>query len=164
MRFCLIVAASTLASCCSANIAIAKKLPTGVLKVLTPDENEYCDRFLGDFRKGCRQSFRSHLTWRRLNIRPKGKSAILVEDGTSCGSAGCALLLFCRQPTGEFVQVLGPYGDVGSLKRITVLGNTTRGYYDIQKTWHDGITHTIYSWDGGRYVAHDNGEISGGRG
>ena len=30
----------------------SKRLPPGVLKALASDEKDYCDKFLGDFKKG----------------------------------------------------------------------------------------------------------------
>jgi hypothetical protein len=94
--------------------------------------------------------------WRQLLIAPSGQAAILVESKNmgSCGSAGCSLYLFVRQPDGEFIQVLGMQGDTGALERIKVLKTVTEDHYNIQKTWADGKTHTIYQWNGMRYSAH----------
>jgi hypothetical protein len=130
-------------------------MPPGVLKVLATDEKEYCDRFLGDFRKGCDQNFRANLLWRQFRITPSGQTAILVEIRNMgfCGSAGCSLRLFVQQPDGEFIQVLGTQGDAGTLARIEALRTVTNDHYDIQKTWADGKTRTIFQWNGVRYSA-----------
>jgi len=133
----------------------AKPLPSGVLKALAADEAEYCDQFEDDFKKGCEEMFRINLMWRELPVAPRGLSAILVENrnGAFCGSAGCALSLFIQQPDAEFAQTLGKDGDVGTLDRVAVLKTITDGHYNIQKTWADGKTHTIYRWRGSRYSA-----------
>jgi hypothetical protein len=134
-----------------ANSTKSKSLPPGVLGALAADEKDYCDRFLGDFKKGCHRTFRAHLLWRQLVITPSGQPAILVENGESCGSAGCTLSLFVQQSDTKFVQVLGTGVEVGTLRQIKILKTVTNGHYDIQKIWHDGKTHTVYSWDGTRY-------------
>lgn len=133
--------------------AKSKSLPPGVLKALAADEKDYCDKFLGDFKKGCHQTFRANLLWQELVISPSRQTAILVENRESCGSAGCALSLFVQQPDAKFVQVLGTDGQVGTLGSVKVETTVTKDHYDIQKTWHDGKTHTIYRWDGVRYSA-----------
>jgi hypothetical protein len=139
----------------SADGAKSKKLPPGIFKALAADEREYCDQFLGDFKKGCEQNFRASLLWHQLLIAPSGQAAILVESENvgSCGSAGCSLYLFVQQRGGEFIQVLGMQGDTGTLERIKVLKTVTKDHYNIQKTWADGKTHTIYQWNGMRYSA-----------
>ena len=131
----------------------SKLLSPGVLKALASDEKDYCDEFLGDFKKGCSQAFRAHLLSRELVITPSGQAAILVENRKSCGSAGCSLSLFVQQPDEKFVQVLGRAGEVGTLGSVKVLKAVTNGHYNIQKTWHDGKTQTLYLWDGFRYSA-----------
>jgi hypothetical protein len=131
-----------------------KSLPPRVLNALVEDEKVYCDQFLGDFRKDCRQEFRRNLLWLELEIAPS-ENAILVENHNTgaCGSAGCSLYLFVEQPDGRFVQVLGTNGEVGAIKEIKVLKDITKGHYNIQKTWHDGKTQTLYLWNGRRYSA-----------
>jgi transglycosylase-like protein len=130
----------------------AKPLPSGVLKALAADEAEYCDEFEDDFKKGCEETFRINLMWRELPVAPRGLPAILVENRNTgfCGSAGCALSLFIQQPDAQFFQTLE---EVGALDRVTVLKTITDGHYNIQKTWADGKTHTIYRWRGSRYSA-----------
>lgn len=130
-------------------------LPSGVLRALAGDEAEYCDRFEGDFKKGCEETFQANLMWRELQVTPRGLPAILVEDRNTgfCGSAGCGLNLFIRQPDGQFAQVLGKDGDVGAVDRVTVVKTITDDHYNIQKTWADGKSHTIYRWRGSRYSA-----------
>jgi transglycosylase-like protein len=130
-------------------------LPSGVLKALAADEAEYCDEFEADFKKGCEETFRINLMWGELPVAPRGLPAILVENKNTgfCGSAVCALYLFIQQPDAQFVQTLGKDGEVGALDRVTVLKTTTDGHYNIQKTWADGKTHTIYRWRGSRYSA-----------
>jgi hypothetical protein len=86
-----------------------------------------------------------------LIISPSGQTAVLVKNGESCGTAGCALLLFVQQKEGSFVQVLGTDGEAGTLSSVEVLKTITKGHYDIQKTWHDRETQTRYQWDGARY-------------
>jgi hypothetical protein len=132
-----------------------KSLPPGVLKALAADEKEYCDQFLGSFKKGCQQKFRANLLWHELKVAPLGRTAFLVENHNMgfCGSAGCSLHLFVQQPDAKFVQVFGKSGDVGALDRITILKTVSAGYYDIQKIWRDGKTLTVYRWDGQRYSA-----------
>jgi hypothetical protein len=125
--------------------------PDGVLKELASDEKEYCERFLGSYKKGCHETFRANLAWRDLEITPGGQVAILVENKTSCGIAGCALYLFVQQKSGSFTQVLGAEGGLGTLKRLAVLKKTTNGHYDIRVTWSDGKTYSIYQWDGSQY-------------
>jgi hypothetical protein len=99
------------------NSVKSNSLPTGVLKALAAREKDYCDQFLGDYKKGCHQTFRANLSWHELVITPSGQTAILVENYNlgACGSAGCALSLFIQQPSAEFVQVLGTDGEVGTL-------------------------------------------------
>jgi hypothetical protein len=132
-----------------------KPLPPGVLEALAADEAEYCDEFEGDFKKGCEETFRTNLMWRELPVAPRGLPAILVENRNTgfCGSAGCALSLFIQRPDAEFAQALGNDGDVGDLNCVTVLKTVTHGHYNIQKTWADGKTHTIYRWRSSRYFA-----------
>jgi hypothetical protein len=136
--------------------AAPKRLPAGIYSALASDETAYCAQFLGSFKKGCRQTFRANLIWREIEVSPT-QSAILIELHDvlgQCGSAGCTLYIFLqRQPTGTYIQVLGTHGEVGDLARISVLKTTTKGHYDVQKTWHDGNTHTVYKWNGLRYVA-----------
>jgi len=131
-------------------------LPRGVLEALAEDESEYCDQFEDDFKKGCEEAFQVNLMWIQLQVVPRGVPAILVENKNIrfCGSAGCPLKLFIIQPNGHFVQALETDGDVGSLAEVRVLKSVTDGHYDIQKTWADGRTHTIYRWRGSRYFAH----------
>jgi hypothetical protein len=138
-----------------------KNLPPGVLNALVEDENNYCEQFLGDFRRGCREEFRRNLSWLELEIAPSERAAILVENRNAwaCGSGGCSLYLFVQQPDARFVQVLGMNGEMGTLKEIKVLKDITKGHYNIQKTWHDGKTRTLYRWDGQRYSA---GQVNSG--
>lgn len=132
-----------------------KPLPPRVLKALAANEAEYCDEFEGDFKKGCEETFRINLMWRELSVAPRGLPAVLVENRNTgfCGRAGCALSLFIQQPDAQFTQTLGKDGGVGALDRVTVLKTITAGHYNIQKTWADGKTHTIYRWRGSRYSA-----------
>ena len=131
----------------------AKPLPSGVLKALAADEAEYCDQFRDDFKRGCEETFRTNLMWRELPVAPRWNPAILVENRNTgfCGSAGCALRLFIEQPDAQFAQTLGTDGEVGALDRIRVLKTIANGHYNIEKTWADGKTHTIYRWRGSRY-------------
>jgi hypothetical protein len=132
-----------------------KPLPPAIFKALAADEAEYCDEFEGDFKKGCAETFRINLMWRELPLALRGLSAILVENRNTgfCGSAGCALSLFIQQPDAQFAQTLGRDGEVGTLDRVSVLKTITDGHHNIQKTWADGKTHTIYRWSGSRYFA-----------
>ncbi|HKM91470.1 MAG TPA: transglycosylase domain-containing protein [Candidatus Acidoferrales bacterium] len=132
-----------------------KPLPSGVLKALAADEAEYCDELGDEFKKGCEETFRINLMWRELPVAPVGPAAILVQNSNMgfCGTAGCALSLFIEQPDAQFAQVLGSGGDVGDLDEVRALKTITNGHYDIQKTWADGQTHTIYRWRGSRYFA-----------
>ena len=134
---------------------VGKPLPPGVLKALAGDEAEYCDKFEGDFKKGCEETFRINLMWRELRIAPQGLPAILVENRNVgfCGSAGCALSLFIAQPDAKFLQTFGKDGEVGDLDGVKTLKTITDGHYDIRKTWADGKTYTIYRWKGSRYSA-----------
>jgi hypothetical protein len=134
--------------------AKSRELPPGILAALAADEKSYCDQFLGDYKKGCQKTFRENLSWRELLIAPSGQTAILVQNGESCGTAGCALSLFIQQSDTNFAQVLGTDGEVGTLSSVNVLKAVTNGHYNIQKTWHDGKTQTLYLWDGLRYSAH----------
>jgi hypothetical protein len=127
----------------------SKRLPPGVLKALASAEKDYCDHF--EDKKGCHRTFRANLSWRELVITPSGQTAFLVENRESCGSAGCALSLFVQQPNAKYVQVLGTDGEIGTLGSVRVLKTVTQDHYNIQKTWHDGKTQTLYLWDGLRY-------------
>jgi hypothetical protein len=135
--------------------AKSKSLPPGVLRALAEDENDYCEQFLGDYKKGCHQTFQANLLWLELEIAPSEQVAILVENHNlgACGSAGCSLYLFVQLPDAKFVQVLGTDGESGALGDIKVLKDITKGHYNIQKTWRDGKTQTLYLWDGRRYSA-----------
>ena len=131
----------------------ANPLPVGVLKALGAVEAEYCDEFEGDFRKGCADTFRTNLMWREFPVTPRGYTAILVENRNTgfCGSAGCALSLFIAASDGQFVQVLGTNGEVGSIDRVAVLKTVTNGFYGIQKTRSGGTTHESFRWTGTQY-------------
>ncbi|MGO8786773.1 MAG: hypothetical protein ACLQVL_05235 [Terriglobia bacterium] len=131
----------------------AQGLPKGILKAMAGDEKDYCDQWLGSYRKGCHEKFRQNLWWRRLLITPSGKMGVLAENRNmgACGSAGCSLSLFAEVAKGAFTQVLGQQGDVGNVARVNVLKTVTNGYYDLQKTWADGETTTLYKWNGRRY-------------
>jgi hypothetical protein len=137
------------------NTEKSKSLPLGIVKALAGDVKAYCDQFSEDFKKGCKQSFLQNLSWRELEISPRGRIATLVENRNmgACGSAGCSLYLFVQQPDAKFVQVLGTTGDVGTLDSVEVLKAVSVDYYNIQKTWRDGKTLTVYRWDGRRYSA-----------
>jgi len=89
-------------------------------------------------------------------LTPSGDNAIVLENHNmgACGSAGCTIYVFLRQPNGGYLQVLGTQGNVGSLERISVLPTLTKGYFDLQKTWADGKTKSVFSWDGLRYIEH----------
>ncbi len=138
-----------------ADSAQPKNLPPGVLQALAGNEKDYCDQFSGDYKKGCKQTFKANLLWKELEIAPQGRTAILVENHNmgACGSAGCSLYLFVQRHDAKFVQVLAATGDVGALGSVKVSKNISAGYYNIQKTWRDGKTQTIYRWDGQRYSA-----------
>jgi len=127
----------------------SKHLPPGVLKALALAEKAYCDHF--EDKTGCHRTFRANLVWHELVIAPSGQTAFLVENRESCGSAGCALSLFLKQPDAKYVQVLGTGGEIGTLGSVSVLKTVTGDHYNIQKTWHDGKTQTLYLWDGLRY-------------
>jgi hypothetical protein len=131
----------------------SESLPLSVLKALAKEEREYCDEF--EYKKSCHQNFRANLLWRVLVITPSGQDAILVENRNEgfCGLAGCALRLFVQQPDAKFVQVLGMDGEIGTLGSVEVLKTVTNGHYNIQTTWHDGRTFTLYSWGRLRYTA-----------
>jgi len=133
--------------------AKSKSLPPGVLNALAGDEKDYCEQFLGDYKKGCHQTFRANLFWLELEITPSGQVAILVENHNmgACGSAGCSLYLFVKKPDAKFIQILGTDGETGALGDITVLKDITKGHFNIQKTWREGKTQTLYLWDGLRY-------------
>jgi hypothetical protein len=94
--------------------------------------------------------------WDELVVTPQGRTAILVENHNigACGSAGCTLYLFLQRQDMAFVQVLGAYGEVGALHQVNAMKSVSGGYYNIQKTWRDGKTRTIYGWDGERYSAY----------
>jgi hypothetical protein len=145
-----------LLSCRALQSDPSKTLPEGVLKKLAPAEKQYCEDQFGDrFKKGCDKKFAANLKWTELSITPTGQTAILVENENLgfCGSAGCTLYLFVQQADTSFVQVLGTQGDIGTLKRFTVLKKISKGYYDVQVTWSDGKTHTTYRWNGSLYVS-----------
>jgi hypothetical protein len=152
-----IIATLTLVSCfcipVRGNDAESGTLPAGVVKALAEYEKEYCEEFLGEFRKGCHQKFRANLLWQPLVITPSGQTAFLVENRNIgfCGSLGCDLYLFASQSKGEFVQILGTNADIGTLESVTVLSAATKDHYNIQKIWRDGKTCTLYLWDGARY-------------
>lgn len=133
----------------------SQSMPQGVLKPLAADEKEYCDQFLEDFKKGCREKFRANLNWRELQITPSGKTAVLVENKNTgfCGSAGCSLTLFALQSDEKFVQILGTHGEVGALANVKTLKTLTNGYFDLQKKWHDGKTQTTCQWNGSWFSA-----------
>jgi hypothetical protein len=139
--------------------AKSKNLPPGIFKALAKYEAaydaDYCAQYSGERKKQCHQTYRTNLNWQELVITPSGQTAILVESDNMgfCGAAGCSLYLVIEKPDGNFVQVLGTDGDTGTLGRIKVLKDTTRGYYNIQKTWRDDKSRTLYLWDGLRYSA-----------
>jgi hypothetical protein len=154
-RYTLGIVALVTCACVAIHAADAKpkNLPPGVLVALARDQKDYCAQFLGDYKKGCRQTFQANLLWLELDVTPSGEAAILVENHNmgACGSAGCTLYLFVRRPEAKFVQVLGTHGDVGELGAVSVLKEITKGHYNIQKTWRDGKTQSLYFWDGSRY-------------
>lgn len=132
----------------------AKIPPEGVLKGLAPEAKEYCeDQFVEGSREGCETKFAAHLRWRELSITPSGQTAVLVENDNLgfCGSGGCALYLFVQQKGTKFTQVLGSNGGLGTLDRVSVMKKITKGHYDIQVTWSDRKTRSIYQWDGSQY-------------
>jgi hypothetical protein len=129
----------------------SKRLPLGVIKALASAEKDYCDHF--EDKKGCHRTFRANLSWHELVITPSGQTAFLVENRKSCGSAGCALSLFVQQSDAKYVQVLGTGGEIGTLGSVRILKTVTEDHYNVQKTWHDGKTQTLYLWDGSRYSA-----------
>ena len=132
----------------------AKTLPEGVLKGLAHEAKEYCeDQFVEGFRKGCETKFAAHLRWRELSMTPSGETAVLVENDNLgfCGSSGCALYLLVQQKDTKFTQVLASHGGMGTLERVTVLKETTRGHYDIQVMWSDRKNRSVYHWDGSQY-------------
>jgi hypothetical protein len=133
----------------------AKPLPSGVAKALATDTALYCDEFDASFKKGCEETFLVNLMWRELSVSPTGLPALLVENRNLgfCGSAGCSLNLILQQPDGRFIEAFGTDGEVGTLDEVKVLKTITDGHYNIQKTWADGKTHTIYRWTGEQYSA-----------
>jgi membrane carboxypeptidase/penicillin-binding protein PbpC len=133
----------------------AKPLPSGVAKALATDTALYCDEFDASFKKGCEETFLVNLMWRELSVSPTGLPALLVENRNLgfCGSAGCSLNLILQQPDGQFIEAFGTNGEVGTLDEVKVLKTITDGHYNIQKTWADGKTHTIYRWTGEQYSA-----------
>jgi len=135
------------------NTMKSEDLPSGVLKALASNEKDYCDQFLGNFKKGCRQTFRSNLTGRQLIITPSGRTAILIENRNvgTCGSSGCSIYLFVQESRGDFLQILGDARETGTLESFKVLPSSTKDHYNIQKIWRDGKTKEIYQWDGRRY-------------
>lgn len=136
------------------NPATANRLPPGIFRTLAPEVKEFCeDQFTEGLRKDCEKKFASHLRWRDLNITPSGQSATLVENSNIgfCGQGGCALYLFVARKDASFVQILGSRGGLGTLERVAVSTNATRGYYDLSVTWSDGKTRSVYRWDGSQY-------------
>jgi len=129
-------------------------LPTAVIKSMAGDAEDYCDLWFGSYRKGCHHKFQQNLLWLKFTITPSGGDAILVENHNmgACGSAGCSLFMFTKAANDTFAQVLGPEGDIGSVTRIRVLKSITNDHYDLQKTWADQQTTTVYKWNGTRYV------------
>ena len=105
------------------------------------------------YKTGCHETFRANLEWAELKITPGTQAAILIENKTSCGIAGCWLGLFLQRGNGKFAQVLGTDGEVGVLKNVTVLRELTNGHFDIEKAWKDEETKTVYRWNGARYSA-----------
>jgi hypothetical protein len=132
----------------------AKPLPGGVLEGLAREAKGYCeDQFVAGFRKGCETKFAAHLRWRELSITPSGETAVLVENDNLgfCGTAGCALYLLVRQKNTKFTQVLSSNGGLGTLDRVSVMRKITKGHYNIQVTWSDRKTRSVYQWDGSQY-------------
>jgi hypothetical protein len=131
----------------------AECLPPGVLRALGSAEKDYCDQF--EEKKGCHRTFLANLLWHELVITPSGQKAYLVENRNAgaCGSAGCSLYLFVQQSGTKYVQVLGTDGEVGTLGSVRVLKQLTDGHYNIEKTWRNGKTFTLYCWDRQRYTA-----------
>jgi hypothetical protein len=148
---CLIVA---LSCGLQASGAKARSLPPGVLTALASDEQAFCDQFLGQWKVTCHQTFRAHLLWRELLIAPSRQTAILIENHNVgfCGSAGCSIYLFLQRDA-TCIQVLETHGDTGTLRKVKVLKSITNGHYDLQKTWADDKTQTIYRWNGSQYSA-----------
>jgi hypothetical protein len=130
-----------------------KNLPEAVLQALAADEMQYCDRFIGSRKAGCHETFRANLAWEKLKITANGQFGFLIENKTSCGSAGCWLGLFVEDANGKAVQVLGTDGEVGILKNVAVSQELVNEHFIIAKTWKDGKTKTIYRWNGSRYAA-----------
>jgi hypothetical protein len=130
-------------------------LPNGVVKAMTGAAKDYCDQWVGSYRSGCRDKFRRNLLWRRLTITPSGEEAIVVENHNmgACGSAGCSLFLFTKAANGNFTQILGTQGDIGTVTQVRVLKSVTSGHYDLQKTWADKQTTTLYRWNMTRYMS-----------
>jgi hypothetical protein len=160
-----IVGALALVACScvplSAGSGKSRILPHGVVEALAADEKTYCYQYRSEPKESCHQTFRANLLWRKVLVTPTGQGAILVESENLgfCGALGCSLYLFLQQPGGEFVQVLGTQGDTGDLESIKVLKTTTKDHYNIQKTWSDGKTHSIYRWNGLRYRLADASDI-----
>jgi len=155
MRLSELVIGIPLLICVPPQTSPIKALPNGVLSKLTVLEREYCEDQFGDkFKKGCDRKFAANLKWQEVAITPTGESAILVENQNLgfCGSAGCALYLFVQKADTSYVQVLGTQGDIGTLKRFKVLEEITKEHFNVQVTWSDGKTHSIYRWNGSRYI------------
>jgi hypothetical protein len=140
--------------CCivaNAQIATSTGLPKGIYRALVADEKVYCGQFLGNLRKGCRQTFRGALRSREIDVSPTQKGILIeLHIQPHCGSLGCKVYIFIERSKGNFAQVLGSDGDVGDLESFTVGKTLTKDHYDIQKTWRDDTLHK-YQWDGKRY-------------
>jgi hypothetical protein len=133
--------------------ALLVPVPGEQIADLSPGETRFggahcCKYCIGDWKK-----FATHLRRRDLTIVPSGQTAILVENSNIgfCGQAGCALYLFVQTENSTFAQVLGSEGGLGTLERVSVLENVTKGHYDISVTWKDGKTRSVYQWDGSQY-------------
>ena len=125
------------------------------------EEKDSCCHACGTDKSICREKFRQNLVWRTLSITPSGETATLVESGNigDCGSAECSLLLFVAAPKNAFVQVLGKSGDTGDVAQFKISEVLTNGHYDLQQTWTNGLTVTLYKWDGKRYFPEITGPM-----
>jgi hypothetical protein len=151
-----IIATFTLMSCfcipVRGNSAESGTLPPGVVKALAKYEKEYCEEFLGEFRKGCHQKFRANLLWQPLVITQSGQTAFLVENRNS-GFGGVRSISLCPTVEGEIrsnPRNIRGHGNRDPRKHRSFECGHERPLQH-SKTWRDGKTCTLYLWDGARY-------------
>lgn len=54
-------------------------------KELASDEKEYCERFLGSYKKGCHETFRVNLAWRDFEITREGRPQFWLRTKRPAG-------------------------------------------------------------------------------